>query len=154
MCFCGVINRLNGLTANSMCSLCVLLTTSRSCCRVSGRPADSRYSRAAASLGVTTETLRGSTDPRADMSSTRDTLEPRLRRKDGRGHIDWCQEWKVSRFLPEFYWKFKTFRICGSKGNLIKLMIDGGSFMSVRLKLNISVHENIRPRKLRLLSSV
>lgn len=73
-----------GLTANSACSLWVLLTMSRSCCRVSGRPADSRYSLAAASLGVTTATLRGSTVPRADMSNTRETLEPRLHRKDGR----------------------------------------------------------------------
>lgn len=66
------------LTANSVCSLCVLLMMSRSCCRVSGRPADNRYSLAAASLGVTTATLRGSTAPRADMSNTRETLEPRL----------------------------------------------------------------------------
>lgn len=73
-----------GLTANSACSLWVLLTMSRSCCRVSGRPADSRYSLATASLGVTTATLRGSTVPRADMSKTRETLEPRLQRKDGR----------------------------------------------------------------------
>jgi len=72
------------LTANSACSLCVLLMMSRSCCRVSGRPADSRYSLAAASLGVTTVTLRGSTEPRADMSNTKETLEPRLQRKDGR----------------------------------------------------------------------
>lgn len=73
-----------GLTANSACSLWVLLMMSRSCCRVSGRPADSRYSLATASLGVTTATLRGSTVPRADMSKTRETLEPRLQRKDGR----------------------------------------------------------------------
>lgn len=73
------------LTANSACSLCVLLTMSRSCCRVSGRPADNRYSLATASLGVTTATFRGSTEPRADMSNTRETLEPRLEGEVERG---------------------------------------------------------------------
>ena len=66
------------LTANSACSACVLSSSSCSCCCVMGRFADSRYSLAAASLGVTTATFTGSTEPSADMSSTRETLEPRL----------------------------------------------------------------------------
>lgn len=72
------------LTANSDCSLSVLLTRSCSCCRVRGRFADNRYSLAAASLGVTTATFMGSTEPSADMSNTKETLEPRLEeRRDG-----------------------------------------------------------------------
>lgn len=107
-----------GLTANSACSLWVLLTMSRSCCRVSGRPADSRYSLATASLGVTTATLRGSTVPRADMSKTRETLEPRLQRKDGREEAKtaFVKKWKGwSRervpFLPTFLLHFSGFLV-------------------------------------------
>lgn len=84
----GVAREWTALTANSACSRWAELTAWWSCRRLSGRPADSRNSLAAASLGVATvadvaalalaAVLSGSTVPSADMSSTRETLEPRL----------------------------------------------------------------------------
>lgn len=70
------------LTANSACSRWAELTAWRSCRRLIGRLAESRNSLATASLGVTTVAeavaLNGSTAPSADISSTRETFDPRL----------------------------------------------------------------------------
>lgn len=64
---------------NCACSACVLLTTPLSCGLVRGRPADVRYSLVADPRGVEMGGSRGSREPRADMSKTRETFEPRLR---------------------------------------------------------------------------